>query len=121
MKQAKLSGQLNKRSVSEQIEYWAELGRGVSGIIDPETLIKVNSGLAKINVEDTDNTHIDPDDVFATLNEERESGILSRSITSSSTVYQASQVFDGMLECIDQKGNITVGNFENGVFIETRG
>lgn len=120
MKQAKLSCELNKRSVAEQIEYWAEIGRGVAAIINPETLIKVSSGLAKINIEDTVNTAIDPDEIFQNLNRQRESGDLSRKVTQASVSYQASQSFEGQLECIDQEGKITIGQFENGIFVETR-
>lgn len=121
MKQAKLSGELNKRSVAEQIEYWAEIGRGVSGVIDPEMLIKVNSGLAKINVEETQHANIDADDIFANLEQQRESGTLSSNITTSHFAFQASKAKNGMLERIDPQGNITLGYFENGEFVESRG
>ncbi|KZY30377.1 MULTISPECIES: hypothetical protein [unclassified Oleiphilus] len=120
MKQAKLSGELNKRSVAEQIEYWAEIGRGVSGVVDPETLIKVNSGLAKINVEETHNVDIDADDIFSNLEQQRDSGSLMRNITTTNYAFQASSTDKGMLERIDQQGNVTTGYFENGVFIESR-
>jgi ParD-like antitoxin of type II bacterial toxin-antitoxin system len=121
MKQAKLSGELNKRSVAEQIEYWAEIGRGVAGVIDPEMLIKVNSGLAKINIEETQHSHIDADDIFGNLEQQRESGALSRNITTSHFAFQASKSAEGMLERVDPLGNITLGYFENGEFVEARG
>ena len=120
MKQAKLSGELNKRSVAEQIEYWAEIGRGVAGLVDPEMLIKVNSGLAKINVEETEHFGIDADDIFDNLELQRESGSLSRAITSTSYAFQASINAKGMLERVDQQGNISIGHFENGIFVESR-
>ncbi len=120
MKQAKLSGKLNKRSVAEQIEYWAEIGRGVAGVLDPEMLIKVNSGLATINVEETHNIEIDADELFDSLELQRESGSLSRNITSTPYAYQASKRLEGMLERVDSQGKITTGYFENGEFVETR-
>ena len=120
MKQAKLSGELNKRSAAKQIEYWAEIGRSVASVINPETLIKVNSGLAKINVEETHNVEIDADELFDSLELQRESGSLSRNITSTPYAFQASKTVEGMLERVDSHGNVTIGYFENGEFIEAR-
>ena len=36
------------RSTAEQIEYWAELGRSVSSTLDPDILLSIKAGLAKI-------------------------------------------------------------------------
>ena len=118
MQAAKMTGKRYKRSTAEQIEYWATIGRSMSKLIDPDTLIRIKSGATKIRLENTENTALDVDDVFSTLDSDRASGTLSQSITSSKVAYRASKHKAGYLEQVDEQGNIILGHFENGQFIE---
>ncbi|MEH6651136.1 MAG: hypothetical protein V7707_14010 [Motiliproteus sp.] len=59
---------------------------------------------------------LDPEDVFQSLEQERESGELAQSVTSSKVRYQASTTHSGMLERIEADGNRTTGTFSNGMF-----
>ncbi len=117
MQQAKLAGSLHNRTAIEQIEYWASLGRNIAQVLDPETLIRVKSGLAKIRVECTDSQAIDATQVFADLDKQRSSGALAQSVTSTPFVYRASRTHEGQLERVDANGQVTVGQFSNGEFI----
>ena len=117
MSQAKLAAGLHKRSQAEQIEYWAVLGQSMTKLIDPDSLIRIKSGVTKIRLEDIENTSIDPDDVFNTLAGQRESGVLRSHVTTSKLAYRASESKAGYLEQIDSTGNVTVGHFENGHFV----
>jgi len=109
------------RSATEQVEYWANLGRSVSSILDPDALLSVASGLASIKVEPVFSVPIDADSVFQTLENDRESALLSVAVTTSTVRYQASLKQLGYLERIDSDNNITTGLFENGQFIESNG
>ncbi|MBL4712192.1 MAG: hypothetical protein JKX75_06800 [Gammaproteobacteria bacterium] len=60
MQAAALSGKRNHRSTAEQIEYWADMGRRVAFFIDPDALLSVQSGLAKIKVEPVNITPVNP-------------------------------------------------------------
>jgi len=117
MSQAKLVAGLHKRSQAEQIEYWAALGQSMTKLIDPETLIRIKSGVTKIRLEDIKNNSIDPEDVFSALEEQKQSGLLRSQITTSKLAYRASESKTGYLEQIDTTGNVTVGQFENGHFV----
>jgi len=117
MTAAQSAGIVHKRTASEQIEYWADLGKSVSKIIDPETLIAFKSGLAKLSVEKINAEAIDSDGVFKQLERQRSSGELSHKVTSTSLKYQASKAYPGLLEQVDSEGNHTVGNFNNGKFV----
>jgi len=119
MSQAKVAAGLHKRSQAEQIEYWATIGRSMSSLIDPDVLIRIKSGVTKIRLENTEVESIDVEDVFNSLDIQRDSGSLSEHITSSKVAYRASEIKAGFLEQIDAKGNIAFGHFENGQFIET--
>ena len=116
MASAKLVGQRMHRSASEQIEYWASLGRSVSDTLDPDVLLSISSGMATIKVEPRQSPTLDPEQVFARLEQARSTHQLSQQVTSVYPRYQASLSHPGLLEQIDAQGHITVGQFANGVF-----
>ncbi len=118
MQEATLTGKRFHRSTAEQIEYWAEMGRNVSKVLDPDDLLSVSAGLAKIKVEPILSEPVDPDGVFQSLEVERASGTLAETVTSSSIKYQVSLIHPGYLEQIDSNGKVKTGKFNNGVFIE---
>ncbi len=116
MKSAKLNGELFHRSAAQQVEYWADIGRSVSGMIDPEQLMSIKSGLSRINVEPIDVKPVNPEEVFRNLEIKREDGTLAQQVTTGSFKYQVSFSHPGYLERIEN-GTITIGQFKNGEFI----
>jgi len=117
MQAAKLTGDRFHRSTAEQIEYWADIGRKVSKVLDPDTLLSISTGLTQVKVEPIYGTPIDPDDIFNSLEAQRQQGTLTKAVTDSTIKYQSSLVHPGYLERIDQKGNVSVGQFKNGEFV----
>ncbi len=117
MQQAESTARRFHRSTAEQIEYWAELGRTVSSTLDPDVLLSISAGLTRINVEPVISEPVDPDEVFRDLEVQRDNGVLQRNVTTSPVRYQASLKQPGLLERIDQKGELVTGRFENGEFI----
>jgi len=109
------------RSTAEQIEYWADLGKTVTSILDPDILLSVTAGLTTLKTEPVFSTPIDPDAVFQSLENEREEGILQNTITTNTVKYQASTQHLGYLEQIDLNGAITIGQFDNGQFTALNG
>ena len=61
MQSAALPGARQQRSAAEQIEYWAALGQEVAGILDPDKLLDVASGLAAVKVEPITSAAVDPE------------------------------------------------------------
>lgn len=116
MQAAKATGAAFHRSSAEQIEYWAGLGRTVSSILDPDVLLAVKSGFARLSVEDVGSVDIEPDDVFALLDRKRDDGSLSAEIATGNIRYQVSRVHRGMLEKVSPDGTVETGMFVNGVF-----
>lgn len=117
MQAAKLTGERFHRSTAEQIEYWADIGRKVSTVLDPDTLISIATGLTQVKVEPIYGKPIDPDDVFNLLEAQRQQGALTQAVTDSAIKYQSSLTQPGYLERIDQNGNVLVGQFKNGEFV----
>jgi hypothetical protein len=116
MRSAALVGALHQRSAAQQVEYWASLGRNVAGLLDPEQLLAVKAGLARLRVEPVRVAAVDPGAVFASLEQARQDGSLAASVTTAQDRYQASASQPGLLERISSDGLRTVGTFEDGVF-----
>lgn len=117
MMAAKNAAMIHKRTPAEQIEYWAEIGKNVAQLIDPETLIACKSGLATITVERVNAKPVDVASVFSTLAQQRSNGALAASISSARMRYEASSSHPGLLDQIDQNGHAITGHFDNGRFL----
>ncbi len=118
MESARINGSIQHRSAAEQIEYWADIGRRVAKTIDPDALLAIEAGLARIVVEKVKSKAVNPESVFTVLNADRESGRLASAIAERSPIrYQASKSNPGLLEQVDPEGHSVVGQFVNGEFV----
>lgn len=105
------------RSTAEQIEYWAELGRSVSSALNPDVLLSVKTGLARLRVEQVVSPRVDPDTVFGVMESQRTQQALPAAVTNSPVRYQSSLSHPGYLERIEQNGEVRVGQFKDGQFV----
>jgi hypothetical protein len=117
MEAAALTGKRLHRSSAEQIEYWASIGRSVGNVLNPDSILAITAGLARVKVEPVIASPVDPDQVFAALERDRKSGVLEQSVSQCKVRYQASGSHPGQLEQIDTDGTITIGQFKEGVFM----
>lgn len=104
------------RSVAEQIEYWAALGRQVSRVLDPDTLLEVAAGTVRLRLEPISAPVVPSEQVFAAVDAARTSGTLAQSVSAASIRYQASETHPGCLEQIAADGTRRLGQFRQGVF-----
>lgn len=116
MQAATLVGERFHRSASEQVEYWADIGRRISTVIDPDILLSITTGLSRIKVEPVLAEPVDPNAVFQSMEAERLHETLAPAVTNSAVKYQASLSHLGQLERI-QDGQVDIGQFKNGEFI----
>jgi len=117
MDNATVEGQLFNRSAAEQVEYWASIGRRLSKVVESDTLLSISAGLATVHVEPVETQPVDSANVFKNLQQQRESGDLTKKIKQAGMPrYQASALHAGYLERIDTDGNIVLGEFKQGVF-----
>jgi len=111
-----LAGSSHHRSAAQQLEYWAALGREVAELIDPEGLRAVKTGLARLRVQPLRAAAVDPEQVFAALEDSRQKGTLSASVSTAAVRYQASSSHPGYLERINSDGSRCISHFADGVF-----
>jgi hypothetical protein len=119
MRSAAMAGALHQRSAAQQVEYWSALGREVAGMVDPEQLLAVQAGLARLRVEPVRAAAVPPAQVFAALDHDRLSGSLAQAVCSAPVRYQACRSYPGYLERINADGSLTIGCFTEGVFRPT--
>ena len=117
MQAAALTAERFHRSTAEQIEYWAEMGRNVDHMLNPNDLLAISAGLARITIEPITSEPVDPIGIFQSLEDDRASGILLQTVGGSVLKYQASLAHPGYLEQIHPDGRIQTGKFQNGEFI----
>jgi hypothetical protein len=114
---AEKEGALQKRSAPKQIEFWAELGKAVDGVIDSADVVAVIQGLRKIKVEPVKSMAVDSRDVFDSLETIRESGGLAEKVTSAAVYYEASLSRPGLLDRVSSRtGERQTGQFHKGIF-----
>jgi hypothetical protein len=117
MQAASRAGKRLRRSTAEQLEYWADIGRHLEGIVSPEVMLDVMTGVTRLHLEQRPEAAFTADNVFASLDEDRQSGQLAHRVSKASVQYQASRSHPRLLERIDASGNITVGEYRNGQFV----
>ena len=114
---AKTEAMVQKRSIPMQIEYWAELGRAVEGIIDLKDVFAVMQGVKTIRLEAASSAPIDPSDVFNDLEKRSGSKDVLSKLTAAPFYYEASKSRPGLLDRVNVKtGERQAGHFENGEF-----
>ena len=117
VREAKATARLSKRSPPKQIEYWADLGRAVESMLNPEQLLAVREGLAKIVVQHTTGGPVSSEEVFAEVERRRGEGDLRASVSGAGVRYQRCPTRPGHLERVAADGVRTVGIFRDGRFV----
>ncbi|MDV6342292.1 hypothetical protein R2103_11005 [Nitrosomonas sp. Is24] len=117
MQAAALTAERFHRSTAEQIEYWAEMGRNVDHMLNPDDLLAISAGLARITIEPITSEPVDPIGIFQSLEDDRASSMLPQMVTGNVLKYQASLAHPGYLEQIHPDGRIQTGKFQDGEFI----
>ncbi len=117
--QAQSAAAVQRRSIPNQVEYWATLGRIISSVISIEDAFAILQGLKKLRVEPTQTISIDSDIVFNNLEADRANGFVDKPITSAPFYFEASQKMPGLLDRVNSlTGERKTGKFANGKFRE---
>ncbi len=117
VKVAKSVGARYKRSPPNQIEYWAELGRHVEALIDPDCVVAIREGLATLEIKPVPSSPISSKDVMADLKQQQSDGSLAANVSNAVIRYQISSTHPGYLEQLLPDGSRCTGRFINGEFI----
>jgi hypothetical protein len=84
------------------------LGREVAALMDPDRLLEVKAGLARLQVEWVQAPSMSPDLVFAAVEIDRRSGAIADAVTSIAVRYQSYRDRPGLLEEIGSAPDLWV-------------
>ncbi len=70
----------------------------MAGVLDPDKLLDVASGLAVVKVEPMTTAAVTPEQTFTAMEQQRRSRQLSQTVSGASLRYQASKAQPGLLE-----------------------
>ena len=117
--QAQSASSVQCRSIPNQVEYWANLGRIISSVIDIEDAFAILQGLKKIRIEPIQTIPVDSDTVFNNLEADRANGFVDKPITSAPFYFEASPKKPGLLDRVNSlTGERKTGKFADGKFRE---
>ena len=88
----------------------------MAGVLDPDKLLDVASGLAVVKVEPITTATVTPEQTFTALEQQRRSRQLSQTVSGASLRSQASKAQPGLLEEIKPNGRRRLGQFRHGLF-----
>jgi len=114
---AEAEGRLSKRSPPKQVEYWADLGRRLAEMLSPMDLVALTQGIVRIRVDPLDTGPIDPAEVFADVDRQREQGGSKAVLTQAPFYYEACARQPGLLDRVSADGQRQTGYFREGQFV----
>lgn len=120
VQEAELQGRTYKRTAPNQIEYWAELGRAVEDLLDPNDLVAIRQGFARLRIEPLASNPLDVAEVTAAVDKLRRSNKSSAQLSGAKFYYEASPNQPGMLDRVDDKNQRETGYFKDGRFVQTK-
>lgn len=118
--QAESAGDTHKRSVSKQVEFWAELGKIAEQTLTVQEVNDLLHGKAKVETRPLKSPSVDFDEVFNELEEDRKAGLLTSQVLTSKEWYRLSKERPGYLEKVSTSGDVQVGKIKNGEFVVSK-
>jgi hypothetical protein len=115
--EAETEALLNKRTAPKQIEYWAQIGKSVARNASASDLLALMQGFAQVQVNHIPSAPVNPDEVFAAVEQARQDGALRDAVSRSQVIYETSQTHPGLLDRVFPNGRRHSGHFRNGEFI----
>ena len=117
VRQAEREAEVQRRSASKQVEYWATIGKILSKHLTLTDAVTISQGLKILKLEDPASVYVNPDDVLAKIDNDRSDGTLAEKVTAAPIYYEASISHPGYIDKVDSvtKERVT-GSFENGEF-----
>jgi oxalate decarboxylase/phosphoglucose isomerase-like protein (cupin superfamily) len=89
----------------------------VENIMDFSDLIAIDQGIKKFHIEPVEAVYVEPEEVFASLEESRKNHELTQNVTKAVIYYEASKNRPGMIDRMNiATGKRCTGKFHNGEF-----
>jgi hypothetical protein len=116
LSEAKKHIKLTMRSVTKQIEFWAQIGKEIESNMTPADIVALVNGEAEIKVLRKKSEPVSFESVFDEIESDREEGRLRAKVVQDRVWYEESQSDPGLFYRCTREGKKQIGHFVNGKF-----
>lgn len=117
MEDAKQQIKMSLRSVTKQIEFWANIGKEAEMNMTPADVAALVNGEVEIKVLRKKSEPVDFDSVFGEIESDRKSGKIKDKVIKDNIWYEENSKNPGMFFRMTRDGGKTLGRFIDGKFV----
>lgn len=117
MEDAKQQIKMSLRSVTKQIEFWANIGKEAEMNMTPADIAALVNGEVEIKVLRKKSEPIDFENVFGEIESDRKSGKIKEKVIKDNIWYEENNKIPGMFFRMTKEGGKTLGKFVDGKFV----
>ena len=117
MEDAKQQVKMSLRSVTKQIEFWANIGKEAEMNMTPADIAALVNGEVEIKVLRKKSEPIDFENVFSEIESDRKSGKIKEKVIKDNIWYEENNKIPGMFFRMTKEGGKTLGKFVDGKFV----
>ncbi len=117
MEDAKQQIKMSLRSVTKQIEFWANIGKEAEMNMTPADIAALVNGEVEIKVLRKKSEPIDFENVFSEIESDRKSGKIKEKVIKDNIWYEENNKIPGMFFRMTKEGGKTLGKFVDGKFV----
>ncbi|MFZ4405428.1 MAG: TA system antitoxin ParD family protein [Pseudobdellovibrionaceae bacterium] len=117
LEDAKQQIKMSYRSLTKQIEFWAQIGKEAEVNMTPADVAALVSGEVEIKVVRKKSEPVDFDGVFDEIESDRKAGTIKSKVLKDKVWYEESPKNPGMFFRMTTEGEQTLGKFSDGKFI----
>lgn len=117
LKEAKQQTKTSLRSLTKQIEFWAQIGKEAEMNMTPADIAALANGEVEIKVIRKKSSPIDFDNVFQEIESDRKTGRLQAKVLKDKVWYEESPSTPGLFFRVTNDGAKTPGKFIEGKFV----
>lgn len=117
MEDAKHQVKMSLRSVTKQIEFWANIGKEAEMSMTPADVVALVSGEVEIKVIRKKSQPVDFDRIFSQIESDRSVGKIKDKVIKDSVWYEEDTKNPGLFFRMTKEGEKVLGKFIDGKFV----
>lgn len=117
LEDAKQQIKMSYRSLTKQIEFWAQIGKEAEMNMTPADVAALVNGEVEIKVLRKKSEPVDFDSLFDEVESDRKAGIIKSKVIKDKIWYEENPKNPGMFFRVTSEGEKTLGKFSDGKFV----
>lgn len=117
LEDAKEQIKMSYRSLTKQIEFWAQIGKEAEVNMTPSDIAALVNGEVEIKVHRKKSEPVDFDILFDEIESDRSTGLIKSKVIKDKIWYEESSENPGMFFRMTNQGEKKLGKFSDGKFV----